>query len=130
VGFTIERRDTEVNARLQGELSAGNRLEFRTACLAELDQGGRNFRIDLSQMAYADSSGLALLLSLHKKIRQRGGEMRLASPNPDVRQLLALTKLDTLFVIDEAADVLPTPALPPSTRRLSREVGSEQGPAA
>jgi anti-anti-sigma regulatory factor len=56
--------------------------------------------------------------------------MRLASPNPDVRQLLALTKLDTLFVIDEAADVLPTPALPPSTRRLSREVGSEQGPAA
>ena len=46
-----------------------------------------------------DSSGLGVLVSLSKKIREQGGELRLSSLNEDLRTLFELTKLDTLFRI-------------------------------
>ncbi len=38
-----------------------------------------------------------MLVSLSKKIREQGGELRLANLNEDLRTLFELTKLDTLF---------------------------------
>jgi anti-sigma B factor antagonist len=40
-----------------------------------------------------------VLVSLSKKIREQGGELRLANLNEDLRTLFELTKLDTLFHI-------------------------------
>jgi anti-sigma B factor antagonist len=40
-----------------------------------------------------------VLVSLSKKIREQGGELRLANLNDDLRTLFELTKLDTLFHI-------------------------------
>ncbi|NNM32915.1 MAG: STAS domain-containing protein, partial [Gemmatimonadetes bacterium] len=44
---------------------------------------------------------LGVLVSLSKKIREQGGELRLASLNEDLRTLFELTKLDTLFQISD-----------------------------
>jgi anti-sigma B factor antagonist len=43
-------------------------------------------------------------VSLSKKIREQGGELRLADLNEDLRTLFELTKLDTLFQIAETHD--------------------------
>ncbi|NIP57709.1 MAG: STAS domain-containing protein, partial [Gemmatimonadetes bacterium] len=43
-----------------------------------------------------------VLVSLSKKIREQGGELRLASLNEDLRTLFELTKLDTLFTIADS----------------------------
>ena len=40
-------------------------------------------------------------MSLSKKIREHGGELRLSSLSEDLRTLFELTKLDTLFKIAE-----------------------------
>ncbi len=55
--------------------------------------------IDFANTGYIDSSGLGVLVSLSKKIREQGGELRLAALNEDLRTLFELTKLDTLFKI-------------------------------
>ncbi|MCH8255392.1 MAG: STAS domain-containing protein, partial [Gemmatimonadetes bacterium] len=39
-----------------------------------------------------------------KKIREAGGELRLAGLNEDLQMLFELTKLDTLFKICDKAD--------------------------
>jgi len=44
------------------------------------------------------------LVSLSKKIREVGGELRLAGLNEDLRTLFELTKLDSLFAIADTAD--------------------------
>ena len=49
--------------------------------------------------AYIDSSGLGALVTISKKVRESGGELRLAGLNSDLQSLFELTKLDTLFVI-------------------------------
>jgi anti-sigma B factor antagonist len=67
--------------------------------MEELETGARKFLIDFSSTGYIDSSGLGVLVSLSKKIREQGGELRLANLNEDLRTLFELTKLDTLFHI-------------------------------
>ena len=41
------------------------------------------------------------MVSVSKKIREAGGELRLSGLNEDLRMLFELTKLDTLFSIAE-----------------------------
>ena len=41
-------------------------------------------------------------MSLSKKIREVGGELRLSTLNEDLRTLFELTKLDTLFRIADS----------------------------
>jgi anti-sigma B factor antagonist len=60
--------------------------------------------IDFAQTGYIDSSGLGVLVSLSKKIREQGGELRLSSLNEDLRTLFELTKLDTLFRIADTKE--------------------------
>jgi anti-sigma B factor antagonist len=45
-----------------------------------------------------------VLVSLSKKIREKGGELRLSNLNEDLRTLFELTKLDTLFYIADSRD--------------------------
>ena len=92
---------------VDGQLIVGNRQEFKQAVLDALEAGERKFLVDFTQTGYIDSSGLGVLVSLSKKIRDEGGDLRLAGLNEDLRTLFELTKLDTLFAIsDTSGDAL------------------------
>jgi anti-sigma B factor antagonist len=96
----VVTRDSDVTViDVQGQLIVGNRQELKQKVLDELEAGGRKFLIDFAGTGYIDSSGLGVLVSLSKKIREQGGELRLANLNDDLRTLFELTKLDTLFHI-------------------------------
>src|SRR2546430_14912582 len=82
-----------------GQLIVGNRQELKQKVLDALDGGARKFVIDFTKTGYIDSSGLGVLVSLSKKIREQGGDLRLAGLNEDLQTLFELTKLDTLFAI-------------------------------
>ena len=60
--------------------------------------------IDFAQTGYIDSSGLGVLVSLAKKVREQGGDLRLAGLNDDLRTLFELTKLDTLFTLVDSVE--------------------------
>jgi anti-anti-sigma factor len=81
------------------QLIIGNREDFKRKVLGELEKGQKSFLIDFLNTGYIDSSGLGVLVSCSKKVRERGGEMRLANLTPDLRTLFELTKLDSLFYI-------------------------------
>ena len=104
MGFTTERHGDTVVIGVAGQLVAGNRQELRHTVLDEIERGERRFRIDFSHASFIDSSGLGILVSLSKKIREQGGELRLANLNDDLKTLFELTKLDTLFQISDTRD--------------------------
>jgi len=99
MGFHVERTDDVAIINVEGQLIVGNRQELKQKVLEELERGARKFLIDFAGTGYIDSSGLGVLVSLSKKIREQGGELRLANLNEDLRTLFELTKLDTLFRI-------------------------------
>jgi anti-sigma B factor antagonist len=87
--------------QVEGQLIVGNRQELKELVQAALDGGERRILIDFSRTGYIDSSGLGALVSVSRKIREAGGELRLSGLNEDLRSLFELTKLDTLFAIAE-----------------------------
>ncbi len=108
MGFSATKNAAGVTVlTVEGQLIVGNRQELKDLVQQALDQGERKFLIDFSATGYIDSSGLGALVSISKKIREQGGELRLAELNEDLRSLFELTKLDTLFAISESqADAL------------------------
>lgn len=89
---------------VEGQLIVGNRQELKQRILEELERGERKFLVDFTRTGYIDSSGLGVLVSLSKKVREQGGELRLSSLNEDLRTLFELTKLDTLFRIADTRE--------------------------
>ena len=102
MGFSQSRDGSGVTVvKVEGQLIVGNRQELKDLVGAALDQGERRILVDFSQTGYIDSSGLGALVSISKRVREAGGELRLSGLNEDLRSLFELTKLDTLFAIAE-----------------------------
>ena len=72
---------------VDGQLIVGNRQELKQKVLDALEAGDKKFVIDFSKTGYIDSSGLGVLVSLSKKIREQGGDLRLAGLNEDLQTL-------------------------------------------
>ncbi len=104
MSFTIQKQNDVMVVEVEGQLIVGNRQELKQRVLDELEGGERKFLIDFTQTGYIDSSGLGVLVSLSKKIREQGGELRLANLNDDLKTLFELTKLDTLFHIADTRE--------------------------
>lgn len=104
MGFEVGKQGDVTVLNVEGQLIVGNRQELKQKVLEELEDGERKFLIDFDRTGYIDSSGLGVLVSLSKKIREQGGELRLANLNDDLRTLFELTKLDTLFQISSSRD--------------------------
>jgi anti-sigma B factor antagonist len=104
MGFRVLQNGEVTLVEVEGQLIVGNRQELKQQVLDRLERGDRKFVIDFANTGYIDSSGLGVLVSLSKKIREQGGELRLSSLNEDLRTLFELTKLDTLFRIADTKE--------------------------
>ncbi len=102
MGLTDEKGPNGVTVvRVEGQLVVGNRGELKEFIQKLLERGDRRFVLDFSGTGYIDSSGLGALVSLARKVREEGGDLRLSALNEDLRSLFELTKLDTLFAISD-----------------------------
>lgn len=81
-----------------GDLTAAEATAFRADAEAALVDA-RHAVVDLAPLSFIDSSGLAALVSLHRALAGRGGELRLAAPGRDVRAVIELARLHRLFEI-------------------------------
>src|SRR5437773_3505315 len=67
--------------------------------------------VDLRRVDHIDSGGLGILVGLFVSAKNRGGELKLVSPNPHVKEVLRRTNLNTLFSVyrndDEVDRSLP-----------------------
>ena len=105
MSFTM-RKDEKgvVIVGVDGQLIVSNRHELKEKVLDAVTQGDKKILVDFTNTGYIDSSGLGVLVSLGKRLREEGGELRLAGLNGDLRMLFELTKLDSLFAVTNTAD--------------------------
>jgi anti-anti-sigma factor len=66
--------------------------------------------LDLHEVTFVDSTGLALLVAADQSVRQQGGSLRLACPQEQLQRLLEITNLDRrLGLYDSVADAVADP---------------------
>ncbi len=69
-----------------------------------LNQDVKYFLMDLSKLKHINSTGLGIFITLYTKVRGKGGEMVICNPNVTISNLLAITKLNSVFNIAENRD--------------------------
>ena len=95
----VSNVDSHHEVRLLGELdmSTAPRLKDELSRLAA--DGATTVTVDLSDLAFIDSTGLTVLITGLKRFRQEGGDMMLRSPTPATRKVLEITGLTDVFSI-------------------------------
>ena len=81
-------------AELTGELDLASAPALREQLLSLLRPGSSSLVIDMSKVSFADTSGLAVLVSTARRARLLGGFLRLAAVSPPTAQVLHSTGLD------------------------------------
>ena len=61
--------------------------------------------INMANVGYIDSSGLATLVELLKRVKTKGGNLGLSQVSEKVKSLFEITKLDKLFSIHPSDEV-------------------------
>lgn len=97
--YVTEERRQVVIVRFTGDLSLQNDQDVRKMFVELLDGNHYNIAADLSQVGFLDSGVLGILVSGKGKMQQNGGDFRLFSLTPFVKQLFSITSLDSVFRI-------------------------------
>lgn len=90
-----------------GRMVLGERANdtlFRNAVAEQLSAGKGQLVVNLSQVTQVDTSGLTALVTAHLTAAKRGGALKLANPIKRIRELLDITRLNTLFVVFDTED--------------------------
>jgi anti-sigma B factor antagonist len=105
---------TTVTAAGEIDISTVTRLRER---LFEAAASGHPLVVDLNQVSFIDSVGLALLVGTANRAAAHGGSLRVACARPKIRQLLHLTGLDRRIPLAHTLDeALQARAATPTNR--------------
>jgi anti-sigma B factor antagonist len=99
--FRVDLFEGLDGARLSGELDL---LEYDKANLAlsPLFEAPGDVTLDLSDLAFIDSSGLRLIVRLERAIHERG-VVRLRGPSPHIARVIEVAGLPDLGIVVEDA---------------------------
>ena len=85
-----------------GDLVIGEaETTFKKTVTQLLEQGRVNLLVDLSAVGFLDSSGLGALVRALTNSQKEGGQTKLLHAGPQIRKLLQMTKLDSVFEIHD-----------------------------
>ena len=96
---TVSGAEPEYEVRLLGELDMSTAPQLRDELLRLVSDGATMVTVDLSQLAFVDSTGLSVLITGLKRLRQQGGDLALRSPTPGTLRVLEITGLTEVFPI-------------------------------
>lgn len=94
-----------------GELDLYTAPQLQTALAALLRDDVDSVVVDLAGVEFCDSTGMNVLLSGMKRVKERGGVFELAAPRAAVRRILQVTGLDTVFTVHETVPAFERPAI-------------------
>lgn len=107
VEITTNRVGTTAVVTTHGDIDLVTSPEFRTAVHAAVDDGADAMVIDLSSSGFLDSTALGVLVSLHRRLRDR---LAIAGAQPAVHRLFDITRFTTVLrmyaSVDEALAAL------------------------
>jgi len=93
----VEQLGNMSTLTLGGEVNAFNSRDLVAKIADLVEQGQYHIAVCLDDVSYVDSSGLGALVAGLKKVKGHNGNLILINPQPDVREALRMTRLDTIF---------------------------------
>jgi anti-sigma B factor antagonist len=82
-----------------GGLNSRNADQFVDELQTLVDAGARKLIVDCTRLSTITSYGVGVLIRLHKKLAETGGEVKIAAVDSPIIKVLRLLRLDTVFEI-------------------------------
>jgi len=102
VEIITEKSDAGFLLKLKGDVDMNSSSDVRGALgdvFKQSTKGTRALFIDLSQVRYMDSSGIATLVEAMQTCMKQGARLRLVDLSPAVRDVFELARLAGVFEI-------------------------------
>ena len=100
----MPRKDHPNVLPLEGEIDLHVSPTVTAALNDVIDKKPERLVVDLSDVSYIDSAGLAALIQAMQKVEGYGGEFVLAGLQETVRSIFEISRLDQVFQIFPDAD--------------------------
>jgi anti-anti-sigma factor len=103
---TIEQTQVggKVVLHVAGRMDAETAVQFEQHCDSCIAEGSTNLIVDLCDLTYVSSMGLRSFVTIAKKLRDKGGELRICRLTGLVRQVFELTRLDKVFPLHDSVE--------------------------
>ncbi len=95
----IRWNDNAAIVEVAGDIDLNRSGDFQNELLTVLDRRPDRLIIDLSDVGYMDSSGVASLVKLLARAKKGGFTLALVGLQPRVRSVFEITRLDSVFNI-------------------------------
>ncbi|HEX2314623.1 MAG TPA: STAS domain-containing protein [Thermomonospora sp.] len=111
VTMPVPRRRGHTIVALHGDLDTAAAPALREHLVGVLRHSARLLTLDLGEVPFCDSAGLAVLLGTQRRAAVLGVTLRLAAPRPQVATLLRVTGLDRALTVSADLHPVPSPVL-------------------
>ncbi|WP_203935161.1 STAS domain-containing protein [Virgisporangium ochraceum] len=101
VDITTNRVGRTAVVTPHGDIDLVTSPEFHTAVHAAIDEGATALVIDLSDAGFLDSTALGVLVSAHRRLKDR---LAIAAARPVVQRLFEVTQFTTVLRIYPTVD--------------------------
>ena len=96
----VDQNDGAVTTRLSGDLDIVTSDQVKRDLTALVDGGHARLTLDLSAVGFVDSSGLGVLVALHRRAESLGGSFVVQAVPPQVQRLFDITRLGDLLMVE------------------------------
>ena len=104
-------KDSRLNVREDGDITHVSFLDRNILEEANIQQigdeisgiversGNPKVLLDFANVEHLSSAALGTLITINNKVKQKGGQLRLANIDPQIYEVFVITKLNKLFKI-------------------------------
>lgn len=90
----------ETQLRIEGALDALTAPDLRPVIDGVVDEGRSRVTVDLTRATRLDSSGVGALVALWRRVRGRGGDVRVVGLHDQPLAVMRLLKLDRVLTVE------------------------------
>lgn len=89
----------ETVLKIEGTLDAVTAPELRSVVNDLVNESRKEVTLDLVDLRLIDSSGVGVIVSLFKRVRANGGQVRITGLRDQPRAIFRLLRLDRVFPV-------------------------------
>lgn len=104
LSYERNKKDSVMVLKVKGNLDAMTAPEIRQEIEKIVDENCLKVVVDLSDLQLIDSSGVGAIVSLFKRIRTKGGNVKIAGIQGQPKEIFRLLGLEKAFGISKTVE--------------------------
>ena len=102
IKINYDDQERKIFVDLEGDLDLNSVTDFKRSLDESIGKNQADIVIDCSQLRYIDSTGLGVLVSILKKVKEYGGTIKIKQLKPYLFKIFDVTGLTGVFEIEVA----------------------------